>query len=361
MKAILSLLLLMLAATTGMARSANISGDVRGVTLFYLDGPSQDFPWILDHQYDPTVRAKLDKLLEQYRQSDVNWIRLLVVTNHFPDRSAIHPVPSAALIKKLNDFMAITRAGANGGQFHIELMLIPEQNGPYFTDQAPYTRDKLWYRTWLTGLNYTNLGIVMLGGDLAPCDINKCHGDSGAGPVAQNHGSWIEAIWQWRDANFPNVNASYEVIGVPSNNDPKLIRKLGIWSKTRTPTNPIFAASIYVALPPGSSWQAYADTTAKILDAHASSGAKPLWIDEYGKAVGASVGTVADQDNAFSGFLGASICWRQNRYPKFAWVAGNDASLPTSYGLLSGFSGTMPVFRPAWDAIAVYYGLTACP
>lgn len=344
--------------------AANVSGDVRGVTFFYLDGESQDFPWVLDNQYDPTVRARIDNLLAQYRAGGVNWIRLLVATDHFPIESESHPVPSASLIKKVNDFMAITRSGLNAGRFKVELVLVPQQRNALFTDVAPYSRDKLWFKTWIDNLNYSNLGIVMLGGDLSPCYLSGCEGESSADVVPKNHGAWIKSLWAWKQANYPGLNASYEVIGVQSlsNNSPVLIKKLAGWMNANTPTNPIVAASVYIDLPSGSSWQEYANATVKILDAYHSVSNKTLWIDEFGKSFG-SQWNAQDQRNAYLGFLGASVCWRQNRYPKFAWVASNDYPYDGRnwLGLVSGFNGTTPVMRDTWSDLSLYYNLQSCP
>lgn len=67
-----------------------------------------------------------------------------------------YPVVSPSLISKVNNFMAITRAGANAGKFEIELVLTPHtdyQNG-LFIDPHPYTTDKNWYKQWFDQLDY---------------------------------------------------------------------------------------------------------------------------------------------------------------------------------------------------------------
>jgi hypothetical protein len=343
--------------------SANISGNVRGVTLFYLDGGQQDFPWVLDNQYDPTVRARIDNLLANYRAAGVNWIRLLIATDHFPTKADIHPVPSQALLKKVNDFMAITRSGLNAGRFTLEIVLIPEQRDALFTDVAPYSRDKLWYKTWIDNLNYSNLGMIMFGGDLSPCYLSGCEGSASAELLPRNHGAWIKSMWAWKQASYPNLNAAYEVIGVQalSNNSPVLIRLLANWINAHTPTVPVIAASLYVELPSGSSWQEYANATVAILDSYHAATSKPLWIDEFGKSFGTNW-LEQDQRNAYLGFLGASVCWRQNRYARFAWVAGNDTPYDGRnwFGLVSGFSGVTPVMRPSWSDLSLYYNLQSC-
>ncbi|TPG50288.1 hypothetical protein EAH75_02040 [Rhodanobacter glycinis] len=352
--------------TGSVSATPNISGDVRGVTFFYLDGVAEDFPWVLANQYDPAIRAKIDALLTQYRSAGVNWIRLLVAYNHFPNRSEVEPVPSATLIREVNDFMAITRSGSNAGAFTIELVLVTQtdSNG-LFTDVSPYLHDKLWYKTWIDNLNYTNLGMIMLGGDLSPCYLSGCEGDKVAvQPLPMNHGAWIKSIWAWKQSYAPFLNASYEVIGVQgnSNNNPLLISKLATWMNANTPSNPIVAAALYVSLPSGSTWQSYATATNAILDSYASVSSKALWIDEYGMSFGTNW-TVQDQVAAYQGFLGASVCMRQKRYSKFAWVAGNDYPYTGSnwYGLVASFNGTTPAMQPAWSDLSLYYNLQTCP
>ncbi len=256
--------------------------------------------------------------------------------------------------------MAITRDGSNAGQFTIEIVFVPEQNESMFTDTYPYTRDKLWFETWLDNLDYTNLGMVMLGGDLLPCLSSGCESSS----VTVNHANWIKSIWSWKEQNYQSLNALYEVVGVQSsiNNEPTLIEKLTTWIENNTPNIPAVAASLYLELPSGADWNAYANATTRILDAYHSNTDKPLWIDEYGKSLGTGW-TEEDQKAAYDGFLAASVCWRQNQYRKFAWVAGNDYPYNGDnwFGLASSFVNNYPTMRPAWNTIKLYYNLQECP
>jgi hypothetical protein len=121
---------------------------------------------------------------------------------------------------------------------------------------SDFKPDWTWMNEWITKFNYTNLGIIMLGGDLSPCLLSGCEGEAAAEALPRNHGAWIKAMWAAKEANHPRLNASYEVIGVQkrSNNSPELIKKLATWINTATPSNPVVAASLYVVLPPGSSW-----------------------------------------------------------------------------------------------------------
>ena len=376
MKKLLRILMLFLTLTSalgGVALGQNITGPVRGVTFFYLDGVAQDFPWVLANQSDPTVRAKIDNLLAGYRAAGVNWIRLLIAADHFP--AANYPQPTQALINQVNDFMAITRAGPNAGRFTVEVVFVTKRfaNG-YFADYPPYTNDKMWLAEWITKLNYSNLGMILITGDASPCAWEgtaarySCYGDSATAisPLAYNHGHWIATMWPWLKANWPTLNASYEVIAGDPYNNGELIKKLAQWVTMRTPDVPCMAASLYFELPPGSPWTAYANQTVALLNAYASVTAKPLWIDEYGMRVCAAVGctyTESDQQAYYGGFLGSTTCWTSVKYPKFAWVAGNDYPYVGTfwYGLASGFSSNQPVWRPAWGTVSLYYNLTACP
>ncbi|WP_431689267.1 hypothetical protein [Hahella sp. NBU794] len=349
----------LIGSVCSLSASANVSGDVRGVTFFYLDGVHQDFPWVLNNQYDPEVRRKIDNILKEYRSAGVNWIRILIGADHFPNQEEMYPVPSQSMIDKVNDFMEITRIGENAGQFTIELVLVPKMksNGE-FHDQSPYDNDKTWYSSWIGGLNYTNLGMIMLGGDLSPCLNDGCEKIG----LTKNHANWIRAMWAWKEQLYPSLNMTYEVIG-NQNNDTRLIKSLAGWVERNTPTVPVIAASIYINLPNGSNWEAYASTATKILDAYHSATSKPLWIDEFGKSIG-DIWNESDQKAAFDGFLGASVCMRNRQYPKFAWVGGNDYPYDGRlwFGMVSAFNADAePAMRPAWSSVAQYYNLQQCP
>jgi hypothetical protein len=360
----LILMFMMIVVACRASASTPVSGTTRGVSLFYLDGANEDFPWILAHQYDPLVRSRIDALLALYRRDGVNWIRLLVAHDHFLP-SEVEPVPGDALIKKVNDFIAITYSGANAGKFHIELVLTTHRDAAgLYTDVAPYKHDKRWLQTWINRLDYTDLGMVMLAGDLSPCYLSGCEGDKtpvDALPI--NHGQWIKSIWAWKQSSLPGLNASYEVIGVQSasNNNPELISKLASWMNRNTPSNPVIAASLYVSLPTGSTWQTYAQTTSAILDSYSLTSTKALWIDEFGKAYG-DHWSAQDQRAAYQGFLAASVCQRPNHYAKFAWATGRDAAniRGDEFGLVESFNGTIPVMTKAWNDLAQYYTLETC-
>src|SRR5262249_42080655 len=67
------------------------------------------------------------------------------------------------------------------------------------------------------------------------------------------------------------------------------------------------------------------------------------WTDGY---------TDQDQSAAIGGFLAAATCWSPYSYDTIRWVGGNDAPYDShsEFGLFSGFSGSAPIPRGAWDS-----------
>jgi hypothetical protein len=363
---IIALISALAAASIFSASASTDPGNrVKGVTLFYLNGAGEDFPWVLAHQYDPAVRSRIEALLAAYRGAGINWIRLLISYNYFTP-AEVEPLPSAGLIKKVNDFIAITHAGANAAQFHVEVVLTThrDENG-FYSDTPPYTHDKRWLHTWISQLDYTNLGMIMLAGDLSPCYLSGCYGDqAGVQPLPMNHGRWITSIWAWKQSSLPHLAASYEVIGVQSlsDNDPALIGKLAKWIDTYTPSNPVTATSLYVSLPAGATSDSYAKTTSAILRSYASASTRALWIDEFGKSVGGQW-SAQDQRAAYQGFFAASLCQGYGYHAAFAWVGGRDYPYKNGewFGLVESFNGATPLMMPAWKDLAHFYGRQTCP
>lgn len=358
------------ATTPPSTGSTPVAGTVRGVTFFYLDGINQDFPWVLENQYNPAVRAKIDGVLAGYRQAGVNWIRLLVSANHrgyYKYLDKTNPVPDDSLVRQVNDFTAITRSGENAGKFNIELMLIAQTDTDgLFMDAAPsYSKDKQWYASWISKLNYSNIGLVMFGGDLQPCGwepVNgfKC-GDASSRAIVKNHAKWIVGMWNWLKQTYPNLNVNYEVIG-GGDVFGMLLNATAKWQLQNTPSIPATAASIYFDLPPGSTSQQYATTTRAILDYYKVASTKPLWIDEYGKSISTQY-SITDHANYTAGFLATAVCGGYGAPAGiFAWHAGYDSSYQgVSYGYASGFSGNNLVWRPAWASVQHYYTTATCP
>lgn len=403
--------------------ATNASGSIRGVTFFHLDGQYNDLPWVLDHLSDPDVQAKLNNLFATYQAAGVNWIRLLIAPDFFETYAArfsvpcstqptlapcsVYPNVNQALLAEVNQFLAMT---AKAG-FKVELNINPHSVAGmpgFFCDSSPmgpnsttpncsdpyYYNDKEYYNNWFAGLNMANVGMVMLGGGINPCNpAYGCDRQGATNPMVINNGEWIMNIWAWKKANFPTLNATYETVGVIAyNGNPNDTTQIGLiakWMDQYTPGLPYNAMSLYVSQPsdvtppwqfsPPWQWGNYATATDALLDAYAKASNTPLWIDEYGTYVGWDQ-TEADQYQALLGFLGASVCQRMNQYPKFLWEAGNDYPnrqfpYPTTYPLLgvmesfglvmfyyggSGGSLDTPYMRQGWSAISQFYNMQSC-
>ncbi|MBI3325007.1 MAG: hypothetical protein HYZ92_06970 [Candidatus Omnitrophica bacterium] len=344
---------------------------VRGVSLFYLNGATQDLPWLLANQGDSTVRSRLDNLLAAYRQACVNEVRLIIGADHYP--STNYPVPSSTLVNQVNSLLSILRAG----QFKIELVLWTRQVNGLFPEPAPYTNDKTWIANWMSRLTRP-IDTVMIGADIAPCAWNgsryACEGEPDAPALATNHGKWIRAMWVWFHQTYTQ-RAAYNILGGdPARTFEQLGNSVG-WIMRNTPEVPVVAATLYFDLPPGSSWSAYASKVDTALDRYRSLTTKPLWIDEYGKLMGSCPSTLCppagatytstDQANYVAGFLGATTCQRPGVLGgEFAWIAGNDYPYNGQFwfGLASGFTSLQqPIWRGAWSTISQYYKLQRCP
>jgi hypothetical protein len=184
--------------------------------------------------------------------------------------------------------------------------------------------------------------------------------------TSESHGQWLIAMWEWFHYQYPDVQASYEIIGTGGSYTrepvPLLVQGIAQWVDANTPDVPYTSLSLYIDLPPGVGWEEYATTTRDLLSAYSSATSRPLWIDEFGKQVcGASSTTCAntedDQVSYYHGFLDATA---KMDIPRFAWTASNDYPFDTKsdlrYGLFSDYDANdKPVPRPAWYTLQLYY------
>ncbi len=348
---------------------ASLDLNAKGVTFFYLDGVAQDFPWVLENQDRPEVQAKLHALFKDYKLAGVNWIRILVARGHHPYFEGSLSSPPL-FIEKMNKFLELTREevvvnAVNKGSFKTEVVFVTLDGTALFADPAPYNRDKNWLEVWMNGLNHSNIGMVLIGGDLQPCSWGAPGQGIVCSPngsqIANNHGAWLTNVWPWFKQKWPNVTASYEVISGNATTT-ELIEKHAAWMTANTPDIPVLPMSLYFDLAPGSSWQQYANWTSQLLQAHHRNTTKPLWIDEYGGGISATM-SEADQAAFYNGFLAASTCWTGKQYSKFAWIAGNDYPYSGQVwaGLVRKYNNNIPEWRPAWSALSQYYNLQQCP
>lgn len=373
-------------STTGANDSvaSEVRSSRRGVTFFYLDGASQDFPWILANQSNATVRARIDNVLSAYRTAGVNWIRLLVAADHFGSYSQSWPNVNYTntLVSQLNNFLAITRSDANAGAFNVEIVLVTKHKaGDLFFDSAPYLNDKAWITQILNGINYGNVGMVLLSGDATPCGWSaaagafRCEGEAGVTDHDKNHGEWIKTVWPWARAKWPSLAMSYEVVVGEKVRDYELLKKSIRWIKSKTPSVPVIAMPLYFDQPqaggpasgsPSSAWSAR--TREFFAMARSEAGTTPIWIDEFGlpidiDGVAPAEYTEIDQRSAIEGFLVATQCEMGGDNGAFAWVAGNDFpyNQKAVFGLLRGFSNNTPLWRSAWTPLSYYFQRGVCP
>ena len=364
--------------------SSYATGDVRGVTFFYLNGVEQGFPWIVKNISDKTVQTQIKNMLASLRGNGVNWLRLLVSADHF--QKTDYPSPSAKTLQNFNALLTLIQDNF-GNDFKIELIFVAPrtlkdgQNLGNYVDKPPYTNDKQWISGWMNGIypkNMSMVGMVLMGGDQAPCGWNTvakkftCEGEENATEMQKNHASWIKTMWPWFDAQYASrqssYKSSYEIIVGNQANEWELLKKSVTWAVKATPSVPVIAAPFYFNAEPGSSWKVYAKLTQEALLAYKKLTTKPLWIDEFGMQIGMFQGktyTEADQGSFFGGFLAATTCWFNDKQPKFAWVVGNDYGPKREFwhGIMSNFTPTNePVWR--WTAMRqlnLYYTLHKCP
>ena len=382
-RAAVAALLLWCVLAAAPAAQAQVAGPVRGVSFYYLDGLAEDFGFVLDRVWtdDPVVGAKLDNLFAAWRTAGVNWVRLLVISDRFPGEP--YPDPGTLpgnRIAKVNKFMTAPRAAG----FTFEIVLIDNKRdvGLGAGELPNYSPHKTWTAAWIDRMNYSRLGLVLLGGDLQPCDAPGaqviCAGEPGASPTARRHGAYIKMMWPWARKRWPNLNLNYEVIGggTPTNNFEQL-RRIAAWVNANTPDVPSVTASLYIypPLPAGTTWPQFADAYTQMLNAYHAVSSKPLWIDEFGYSIESNtvspgcppgVITECDQEAYFTGFLAAAVCRRGARppYPILTWLGSNDFPyvFGSWWGLMRGFDGVnQPVPRQAWGVLSFYYNLGACP
>ena len=365
----------------------------KGVSFFYLSNSSETFPWVLDKigptpgGEDPTVLKKLNALFDTYRAAGVNDVRILVG----PGMEPAYPVPSAALVGKVNNFMRL----AKNKNLGIEFLTDGQKDSSgypefMFIQPWPYTNDKIWIRNWMQRLDFSlgNLNVIMISGDSTPCEVVDasgtitCYGDTTAltpGTRSYNNGRWLATMWAWftdpSEGWWP-VNASFDAhtLDYTNGTTPAGLARYAQWVDTYTPTVPFIGTPFYYYLPPGATAAQYRARTMQILNAYHAATSKPLSIDEYGMHMG-NGWTWKDQLAWYQGYFDAVACGSPHLYQMFSWIAGNDFPALAQcnfYGMFSevtcgGDCDNAPQTcyyvwqgRPAWDVLADYYTRTAC-
>ena len=359
---------------------AQPSERINGVSFISLDGwgevPDEGFVWVLNNIGSPDVESKLRNTFETYQQAGINWVRILIAPDWFLP-AIEYPIPPASRIQSVNDFMSIA---ADFGITTEIVFVSPRDINGFISSPPPYTDDKAWFRAWMNDLDMTHLGMVQINGDLliwwpdSSSGRYLFYGDPAIPPgaVAQNHGAWVLDMWEWFHGQYPDVNASYEIItGLGNPNvgvltaDSTLLQQSSEWVDAYTPDVPYTSATFYFEHAPGVGWEKYAETVRNLITAYKSVTSRPLWIDEFGMRVCGLSSTVCmntedDQVSYYHGFLEATASMD---IPRFAWTASNDypfalAPIDYRFGLFSDYDASdNPVPRPAWNYLQFYYTL----
>lgn len=357
-------------ANPAAVKASNIAGNVRGITFHFLDGWEHDFPWMAENQYNIEVRNKIEKVLDAFDEAGINWLRIVIAAHHrsyYRYVASKNPIPSDEQVRQVNDFLALTRSGRFAGKFTIEIVLVPEMDRDLsFRDSPPFNLDKQWLNSWMNRLDFTSIGLVMIGADLMPCAWEgdrigfRC-GDASASRITQKHAKWIQSVWPWARKNWPNQKMSYEVIAGSST---LAASTMATWVSQHTPDVTVASASMYYDLPIGATVQDYKNYWREVIVSFQKNSIKPLWIDEFGKLIGCGY-SEADQANFFTGFLEATVCGDfPEAIPKLAWAGGDDylSSRNIWFGLFSGYApDNTPIVRPAWKSLSKYYNAKQCP
>ena len=360
--------------------------------MHFMDNPNEGIFWILENQYTEQGKQRILERLKDFQTAGVNWIRILVSPNWGRRDIYANPLPT---IQKVNDLMALTREGKNAGKFTIELVLdgnrwnadyVNPKTGKqgkaeqYFVDPYPYRNDKAWFKTWIDHLNFENLGMIMFAGDTAPCkkwgnkpeSKVKCY-ESEAPPshwqdeeYYKNNGRWVTTIYAWFAQAYPSLNVAFEV---GHGGDFDEMSANADWVKRHLPAMPVFATALYIHLGDTEDWRSYREETDRFIDEAERRSEKKLWIDEIGygrkgNRYSANDRSEARQKAYFDGVLASLVRYRKNKYPTFAWVAGDDYRDHDPehawYGLLTekmGSGGHQKVWSPAWNTLSLYYNL----
>jgi hypothetical protein len=331
---------------------------INGATFYFLDGYRPTFPSII-HNLD-THKPKLFNLLNAYKSAGVNWIRILIVCQHFGDK-LYHPddpyTKPEIHIQKVNEFMRFANTVA---PFTFEVLLDPRKTWPttYFQDTPLYANDKVWYDKWISRLDFSTLGVIMLPGDLWPIQGEYAFGDHHelVSPVCYNNGHWIKEMMGYLHSKYPTMHINFE-LGLWGTT-PETVKKAVSWHTKYFPWTWWIAMPLYYSLPPGATWQEYRTGFSSLFSAYKQATSKPLWIDEYGLPITITPAGYyeEDQEAYYHGILEA-MKESGIQHARFAWVAGRDYPYngAESYGLVKSFSSDTPVWTPAWDQVKAYY------
>ncbi|MBU1417906.1 MAG: hypothetical protein KKI15_05440 [Proteobacteria bacterium] len=352
---------------------------VKGVSFFYLDGRRDENQIILIQELpagDEAISVRLAKTIAEIKISGFNWVRIIISKNHYKmydekypeyDYSQdIYPLMSSDEAIKINSFIDNFRKGTDG--LKIELLLTAG-----FIDNTTMRdkqNDALFFESILKQIDTTGIELVMLGGDMMPCNIISlvavddtiCDEDGPKGDW--NDAEWIRFQLDYFSNNpidrLRNLNYSFDTITYPTVNAFKTYLE---WVKNNVISYiPIVSVSAYYARP-GATEKDYLSHFNDLVNAYAESGLnKPFWFDEYGFGLH-DFYSEKDTFLYFKGFLQSTRCKNgvdsSLFYPSVAWVVGSDRDTNIvwpinlkSYGLFQGYNlKNSPIVGQTWELI----------
>jgi hypothetical protein len=346
-----------------------MNSPVKGISFFYLDGRvNENLPALIQElpYEDSAMAERLEKTIDEMRESGFNWVRILISKVHYSDFDDIYPSISIKEAEKINTFIDYFRSGDN--QFKIELVL--DAGFIDGTRLRDIENDAIFFQSILSQIDTTGIELVMLGGDLMPCnytslmlvDETLCDED---GPG----NNWNDAEWiRFQLSYFTNHNLdklrklqySFDTITYPT---VKTFMTYLEWVKNNVIAfMPVVSVSGYYAQS-GATESDYLAHFNALVNAYEASGIdKPFLLDEYGFALEEIV-SEKERFIYLKGFLQATRCRNgvdtSLFYPSMAWVAASDQlgkiTVPNGtkfYGLVDQYnSDSSPVVSQSWNLI----------
>ncbi|MDY6929435.1 MAG: hypothetical protein SWN10_20295 [Pseudomonadota bacterium] len=342
-----------------------INEGVTGINFFYLDGRDQEgLPQLMqklalgDSACKGTregINKRFHATLTELKSAGYNWVRVLVGQGFYQiyssrcniPMSQVYPVLSPNQAAILNTLLE----GITGYGFTLELVL---GGSAKFSDTQGDIR---FFESILTQIDLSNVGLVMLGGDVQPTRSKK-------------HKDWLLMLYrhftQHTSPELRQLNYSFDTVTYPQIAHFESYLK---WVKQSMPSLPVVSINLYNrSLPAGAKWYQYYEAIQPYLKAYDSSGlTQSPWIDEYGFRLSnppeQTHFTEDDQLAYVKGLTYAIYCNSTTPIPAFIWTAGNDRYLAdpsrdlerTPYGLFRSYANNTPVPTKAFNWIKEFH------
>jgi hypothetical protein len=383
---------------------------------------NEKFCYVLDHLSDSAVAPRLRSTFAAYRDAGVNLIRIPIHPgrdlgcdpaeygedlynggglwddgrwhDHWPlGTEANRAGPRRERIRTFNAFMRL--ASEYGLACEIQFQSIA-MSGDLYTDTVPaagvkYAHEKAWIAAWMRALDTSRIAVVNL---VQEAFIHSRYPKPGGTyalyprvPVTdpwyartRSQAEYVIDLWNWFRAEFRGRKATAEIwtmgwdstaaiAGLQYRADSALIAATADWIGRYLPGLSYAGLETYFHLPAKTAGpEEFLATANGLLSAYFHSAfyrktKTPLWIDEFGHAVCASVGDDCPCGEASQTAYYYALLTATDRYSgreiagRVSWVGTNDQPYDgkEAFGLLKGYRGNVPVTRPAWKWISSSY------